>query len=324
MRGAWLRTLPPCDSRAWFTGNSFSTAPGKKKWTHPFARNEPKFPPRGIRLFLNSCYFCSLGKADKVVFVFLGFEIWRQPVVKEEEGKSLEESVPDVWSKVWNQGGQGGASLGVSSWVARVFQSSEGQVWLLVGKHGNGSLFKIVLPSFSAHSKSVSSSEIIQRLLIPSYLSTICWDGPLGLRKREGQGTILKGLSAQVDDQVSAVKIKEEQRPHYLWTSRRCCGAGMGQRRAGQRGASRELRGMGKTEVEAERGESLLLQPRQWERKGAETAEKRKMPAECFHLWLWLNYREREVWGSCWQISTTLWQMRPFGLLENPHFIKIN
>lgn len=63
-----------------------------------------------------------------MVFVFLGFEIWRQPVVKEEEGKSLEESVPDVWSKVWNQGGQGGASLGVSSWVARVFQSSEGQV----------------------------------------------------------------------------------------------------------------------------------------------------------------------------------------------------
>lgn len=49
-------------------------------------------------------------------------------MVKEEEGKSLEESVPDVWSKVWNQGGQGGASLGVSSWVARVFQSSEGQV----------------------------------------------------------------------------------------------------------------------------------------------------------------------------------------------------
>ena len=62
----------------------------------------------------------------------------------------------------------------------------------------------------------MSSSEIIQRLLIPSYLSTICWDGPLGLRKREGQGTILKGLSAQVDGQVSAVKIKEEQRPHYL------------------------------------------------------------------------------------------------------------
>ena len=61
----------------------------------------------------------------------------------------------------------------------------------MVGKHGNGGLFKIVLPSFSAHSKSVSSSEIIQRLLIPSYLPTICWDGPLGLRRR-GQGTILK------------------------------------------------------------------------------------------------------------------------------------
>ena len=42
MRGPWLRTLPPCDSRDWFTGNSFSIAPGKKKQTHPFARNEPK------------------------------------------------------------------------------------------------------------------------------------------------------------------------------------------------------------------------------------------------------------------------------------------
>lgn len=62
--------------------------------------------------------------------------------------------------------------------VVSVFQSSEGQVWLLVGKHGNGGLFKIVLPSFSAHSKRVSSSEMIQRLLIPSYLPTICWDGP--------------------------------------------------------------------------------------------------------------------------------------------------
>lgn len=49
---------------------------------------------------------------------------------------------------------------------------------------------------------------MIQRLLIPSYLSTICWDGPLGLRRR-GQGTVLKGLSAQLDDQVSAVKIEE-------------------------------------------------------------------------------------------------------------------
>ena len=48
--------------------------------------------------------------------MFLGFEIWRQLVVKEEERKSLEEIVPDVWSNVWNQGGQGGASLGVSSW----------------------------------------------------------------------------------------------------------------------------------------------------------------------------------------------------------------
>ena len=37
-------------------------------------------------------------------------------MVKEEERKSLEEIVPDVWSNVWNQGGQGGASLGVSSW----------------------------------------------------------------------------------------------------------------------------------------------------------------------------------------------------------------
>lgn len=63
-------------------GNSFSTAPGRKM-NHPFARNDPKSPPRGILLLLNSCYFCSSGKADKVVFVFLGFEIWRQLVVKE-------------------------------------------------------------------------------------------------------------------------------------------------------------------------------------------------------------------------------------------------
>ena len=47
--------------------------------------------------------------------MFLGFDIWRQLVVKEEEKKSLEESSRclEQWP---GPRGEGGAGLGVSTW----------------------------------------------------------------------------------------------------------------------------------------------------------------------------------------------------------------
>ena len=72
---------------------------------------------------LSSCYFCSLGKADTVVCVFLGFEIWRQLEGK-EEWKSLEESFGGLGKGRGPRGG-GGLVWGSVPGVVSVFQSSE-------------------------------------------------------------------------------------------------------------------------------------------------------------------------------------------------------
>lgn len=66
---------------------------------------------------------------------------------------------------------------------------------------------------------------MIQRLLIPSYLSTICWDGPW-VSGEEVRATALMGLSAQLDDQVSAVKIEENtEAVLFVNIQKVCCGA---------------------------------------------------------------------------------------------------